>query len=268
MGQVNVYPQAIQARSGIRIKEIASRPVQWEYVYLTLKADLKMFYLKTHIRCELNHLGAMCRGRASASEAPEPRSEEAGSRAGASRHRPPPGLRSLRSRSEGREAPRRSRPPSQDSTARAGGPHSSRLREGSRRWGSQAELWKPRSRGVVLRLQPPPAPPASRAALLRPGLRSPALLAAVETMEGGRAHARPAPPPSSRTPPPRRVNPFAAPAAQRRAAASEVPTHPPPAPRAVQGQDVSSRDRDNTSSGTQLCCSRGESRITIFKTRP
>lgn len=49
MGQVNVYPQAIKARSGIRIKEIASRPVQWEYVYLTLKADLKMFYLKTHI---------------------------------------------------------------------------------------------------------------------------------------------------------------------------------------------------------------------------
>jgi hypothetical protein len=35
MGQVNVYPQAIKARSGIRIKEIASRPVQCEYVYLT-----------------------------------------------------------------------------------------------------------------------------------------------------------------------------------------------------------------------------------------
>lgn len=122
-----------------------------------------------------------------------------------------PGLGSLRSRSEDREAPeeaarppaagsgegseRRARSPSQDSTTGAGGPHSSRLREGSRRWGSQAELWKPRSRGVALRLQPPPAPPASRAAPLGPGLRSPALLAAVETMEGGRAHARPAPPP-------------------------------------------------------------------------
>lgn len=39
---------------------------------------------------------------------------------------------------------------------------------------------------------------------LGPGLRSPALLAAVETMEGGRAHARPAstPPPLLPPPPP------------------------------------------------------------------
>lgn len=167
-----------------------------------------------------------------------------------------PGLGSLRSRSEDREAPeeaarppaagsgegseRRARSPSQDSTTGAGGPHSSRLPEGSRRWGSQAELWKPRSRGVALRLQPPPAPPASRAAPLGPGLRSPALLAAVETMEGGRAHARPAPPP------PRRVNPFAAPAARRLAAAPEVPTHPPPALRAVGGQAASSRGTSAT----------------------
>lgn len=128
-----------------------------------------------------------------------------------------PGLESLRSRSEGREAPEeasrppaagsgggsgsRARPRSQDSTTGADGPDSFRLREGSRRWGSQAELWKPQSRGVALRLQPPPAPPASRTDPLGPGLRSPALLAAVETMEGGRAHARPAPP-SLPTPPP------------------------------------------------------------------
>lgn len=184
----------------------------------------------------------MCRGRASASEAPEPRSEEAGSRAGASRHRPPPGLRSLRSRSEGREAPRRSRPPSQDSSARAGGPHSSRLREGSRRWGSQAELWKPRSRGVVLRLQPPPAPPASRAALLRPGLRSPALLAAVETMEGGRAHARPAPPPSSRTPPPAGLTP----SRPLRRSSELRPWRSPPTYRLRPGR---SRDRTSPAAG-------------------
>lgn len=64
--------------------------------------------------------------------------------------------------------------------------------------GGQAELGKPRSRRD---LAPAATDPASRAALLGPGLRSPALLAAVETMEGGRAQARPAPPPPHPPPP-------------------------------------------------------------------
>lgn len=163
-----------------------------------------------------------------------------------------PRLRSLRSRSERREAleeaARRPAAGSGGGSGRRARPSVSGLDDRRRRpgllqasgglaaVGSQAELWKPRSRGVALRLQPPPAPPASRAAPLLPGLRSPALLAAVETMEGGRAHARPAPPPPSR-----RVNPFAAPAARRLPAALEVPTHPPPSPRAVRGQAGSSR---------------------------
>lgn len=85
--------------------------------------------------------------------------------------------------------------------------------------GGQAELGKPRSRRA---LAPAAAGPASRSAPLGPGLRSPALLAAVETMEGGRAQARPAPPPL----PPAGLTP-SRPLRRRAADAREVPTHPP-----------------------------------------
>lgn len=76
-------------------------------------------------------------------------------------------------------------------------------------------------------LAPGATDPASRAALLGPGLRSPALLAAVETMEGGRAQARPAPPPPHH-PPPAGLTP-SRPLRRPAADALEAPTHTAPA---------------------------------------
>ena len=107
---------------------------------------------------------------------------------------------------------RRARPPPQDAATMDGGPDPSRPRAGC----GAGQPGGAREAAVAWRSALAPAAaaaaacPTSRTALLGPGLRSPALLAAVETMEGSRAQAPPAPPPP---PHPRRVNPFAAPAA-------------------------------------------------------
>lgn len=119
------------------------------------------------------------------------------------RRRRPPARRKEAEKGWGR----RVRPQPQDAATMDVGPDPSRPRAscGAGRPGGARE-----APGALRRaLAPAAADPASRTAPLGPGLRSPALLAAVETMEGGRAQARPAPPP----PPPRRLNPFAAPAA-------------------------------------------------------
>lgn len=148
------------------------------------------------------------------------RSKEAQSGAGSARHRPPPGSRKPgepQGRREGgagrrrRRPPagpeeaeggwgRRVRPPLQDAATMDGGPDPSRPRAGcgaGRPSGAREAAVA--SRRVAL--APAVAGPATRAASPGPGLRSPALLAAVETMEGGRAQARPAPPPLPAPPP-------------------------------------------------------------------
>lgn len=124
--------------------------------------------------------------------------------------------------------------------------------------GGQAELGKPRSRRA---LTPAAAGPATRAASPGPGLRSPALLAAVETMEGGRAQARPAPPP---LPPSRRLNPFAAPAApgRGRPGGPRPVTRPPRAcglsgPRGVRNGSEASFQRQHSLSPRKWLIIRG-----------
>lgn len=135
--------------------------------------------------------------------------------AGRRRRRPPAG------QEEAEEGwGHRARPPPQDAANMDAGPDPSRPRAGcgAGRPGGAREAAVASRRALA----PAAAGPASRSAPLGPGLRSPALLAAVETMEGGRAQARPAPPPL----PPAGLTP-SRPLRRPAADAREVPTHPP-----------------------------------------
>lgn len=168
-----------------------------------------------------------------------------------------PGLRSLRSRSEGREEPEEAARPQQEAAEAPGAapfasPVSGLLSPRRRpsllqASGGLAAVGQPGGAleaAVAWRRAPAPAAAGPASQPHRPAPSRAALAGAPRRRgdNGGRQSARAARAPSLLPhPPPRRVNPFAAPAAQQRAAALEVPTHLPPAPRAVQGQDVSSR---------------------------
>lgn len=164
-----------------------------------------------------------------------------------------PGLESLRSRSEGREAPEEAaRPPArpqQEAAEARGAARVPGLR--TRRPGPTARtspgLGRARGGGEARRSSGSRGRVASRSGSSRRRPRQPA---APPRSVPGCARRRSSPPwrqwrAAERTrgprPPPRRVNPFAAPAARRSAAALEVPTHPPPAPLAVRGPASSSR---------------------------
>lgn len=184
-----------------------------------------------------------------------------------------PGLESLRSRSEGREAPEEAaRPPAcpparpQQEAAEARGAArvpGLRTRRPGPTAGTPPGLGRARGGGAARRSSGSRGRVASRSGSSRRRLLQPA---APPRSVPGCARRRSSPPwrqwrAAERTrgpappPPPRRVNPFAAPAARRTAAALEVPTHPPPAPLAVPGagelQPRGVCDRGETSSGNQ-----------------